>query len=365
MSEIFRSSEMAVRTVGGFASAACVITFSPYSDERTLDRPGFGEAFFRDRSIDAVHVISRENDWYQYPETPIMAAQVAELVSRYERVVAYGSSMGGYAAIRFGGLAGASAALAISPQFSVDRQTAPSEVRWKRDSERIDFSLERTLKAPFVETSCIVYDPEDADQRQVDMYRGHTRVVDVRLATVGHPAIGAIAGANLLSDLVIGVVENRLDPDDFVRRMAQQHQGTAAFHFVMSTRAEAECDRIAHAALAAQMSPGHLGYVLGHASLLAAAGSFDEAEAGFAAASAIAPGHPVLIQRLITFHQQRGDLETALELARSLVQRHSERFQPLLDDLEKQWRSRQRRKRLARLVFGERGESAVGGRTIR
>jgi len=131
--EIFRSSELAVRSVCDFGSKTCVVTFDGYTDIRTLDRPGFGEGFFQSHQIDAIHILSRENDWYQYPELPSAARTVAELVKRYDRVVAYGSSMGAYAAIRFGGLAGASVALAISPQFSIDPRVARFERRWKLD----------------------------------------------------------------------------------------------------------------------------------------------------------------------------------------------------------------------------------------
>src|SRR5580658_5592563 len=104
VTEVYRSSELAVRSVCESRSAACVVTFDSYSDDRSLYRRGFGEDFFRDRSIDAIHFVSRENDWYQYGEMPDALAAVAELVKGYDRVVAYGSSMGGYAAIRFGGM---------------------------------------------------------------------------------------------------------------------------------------------------------------------------------------------------------------------------------------------------------------------
>jgi len=153
VTEVFRSFELAVRAVCEFGSPACMITFESYTDDRSLDRRGFGEDFFRSRSTDAIHIISRENDWYQYPDMPAVTALVRDLVRGYQRVVAYGSSMGGYGAIRFGGAAGAQVALALSPQFSIDRRTVRFEKRWKLDSRRIDFSLERTQREPLVETA--------------------------------------------------------------------------------------------------------------------------------------------------------------------------------------------------------------------
>ena len=338
--EIFRSSELAVRSVCEFDSPTCVITFDSYSDDRGLDRQGFGEEFFRSRSVDAIHFIGRENDWYQYAETPAATAAVAQLAKGYDRVVAYGSSMGGYAAIRFGGMAGASVALAISPQFSIDPRTARFERRWKHDSDRIDFSLERTLRAPFVETSYIVYDPLDADRRHAELFRRRTRVIDVRLPNVGHPATGAIAESGLLTDLVVDVVNDRLDVSAITRRVLEAHEGSPQHHYVMSGRARLRRNRLAHAARATAMAPEHFGFAAHYASLLAAAGRFEEAQIAFARAAAVAPDHPVLLYKLTEFHERRGDVESAIEVAELLVVLHSETFRPKLEQLRKRQRER-------------------------
>jgi hypothetical protein len=333
VTEIFRSTELAVRAVCDFGSPACVVTFDSYSDDRNLDRPGFGENFLRSRRIDAIHFVSRENDWYQYSEMPDVAAAVAELVEGYERVVAYGSSMGGYAAIRFGGMAGASVALAISPQFSIDPRCVRFERRWRHDSGRIDFTLERTLTAPFVETAYIVYDPRDLDRRHVELFRRRTRVLDVPLADVGHPATGSLAEADLLGDLVLDVVADRFDLGELARRMSLEQKTTPQFYYVMSQRAASGRARVAYAGKAAAMAPDSFGYVAHHASLLAARGRFAEAEIAFARAGGLMPDSPFLLYKLTEFHEQRGDLTSAIEAAELLVSFHSETFQPRLDRL--------------------------------
>ena len=100
--ELFRSDHLLVRRVGGFGGTLCYLTFASYTDDRTLDRPGFGEDFFRGRGIDAIHVLSRENRWYQHPELMDALAAVAGATGGYPRVIAYGSSMGGFAALHLG-----------------------------------------------------------------------------------------------------------------------------------------------------------------------------------------------------------------------------------------------------------------------
>ncbi len=283
---------------------------------------------------------------------PAVAAKVAELVRRYGRVVSYGSSMGAYGAIRFGGLAGASVALALSPQYSIDPRTARFERRWKYDSKRIDFTLERTLKAPFVETAYIVYDPGDADRRHADLFRRKTRVIDVPLAGVGHPATGFLAEVGMLTDLMLDFVAGTLDVADLRRRALLAREGSAQFHFVKSERALLGRTRVAHAARAAAMAPHNVGFATHHASMLAAVGRFEAARAEFARAAAVAPDHPLLLRRLIDFHQRRGDIEQAIAAAETLISLHSETFLPRLNEL----RAIQSRRRLAGLPL------AIGGR---
>lgn len=358
---MFRSADLVVRDARDFGSDACVITFDAYTDTRDLSRAGFGEPYFLSRRIDAVHLLTRENDWYQYPELPAVTAQVAALVRGYRRVVTYGTSMGAYAAIRFGGMAGASAALAISPQYSIDPRTARFERRWKYDSERIDFSLERTLAAPFVETAVIAYDPHDDDRRHVEMYRRRTKVVDIRLPDVGHPAIGALAEAFALDDLVQAFIDDRLDIADTVRRTLAVSATSPQTYYVKSARAFSRRARLAYAGKAAAMAPGHFGYLSHYATLLAASGRFAQAEIALARAATLVPGHPVLLYKLTEFHELRGDLDRAIEGAELLVSLHSETFRPLLERLRKA-RERQASRRYwpaltirGRRIVGQRG----------
>ena len=61
-----------------------------------------------------------------------VAALVRELLDRFDEILTYGSSMGGYAALRFANLLGATHALAFSPQFTIDPRHVPLDPRWQR-----------------------------------------------------------------------------------------------------------------------------------------------------------------------------------------------------------------------------------------
>jgi tetratricopeptide (TPR) repeat protein len=204
--------------------------------------------------------------------------------------------------------------------------------QWKYDSERIDFSLERTLTAPFVETAYIVYDSRDSDRRHVELFRRRTSIIEVPLPDAGHPATGSLAEAGLLGDLVLDFVADRLDVGDIVRRMSLERE-TPQFYFVMSQRASSARARIAYAGAAAAMAPNNFGLIAHYASLLAVGGRFAEAQIAFARAAALFPDSPFLLYKLAEFHERRGDLERAIEAAELLVSLHSGTFQPRLERL--------------------------------
>ncbi len=127
--ELYRSADLLVRARIGFDAPYCVVTFHSYTDNRTLDRDGFGEAFFVSRSVNAIHILSRDNDWYLLPDIDRALEAASGAAKSFDRVTTYGSSMGAFAAIRLGRLAGATTAIALSPQFSLDPRVVPFEDR--------------------------------------------------------------------------------------------------------------------------------------------------------------------------------------------------------------------------------------------
>ena len=170
--ELYRSADLLVRARIGFDSPYCVVTFGSYTDNRTLTRDGFGEAFFISRSVNAIHILSRDNDWYLLPDIDRALEAASGAAKPFDRVTAYGSSMGAYAAIRLGRLAGATTAIALSPQFSLDPRVVPFEDRWPVETRRPDYEIERRLaRTGFVPSAYVFYDPSDPDARHADLFR--------------------------------------------------------------------------------------------------------------------------------------------------------------------------------------------------
>ena len=73
MVEIFRDEHLLGRFVeAGGAGGPLVVTFASFAAAPALDAPGFGEAFCRKYGLDAVHVTTSANHWYQKGAMPEM-----------------------------------------------------------------------------------------------------------------------------------------------------------------------------------------------------------------------------------------------------------------------------------------------------
>ena len=114
--EIYRSNNILVRSAVINDRDPVVVTFEHYDIGKGFDRFGFGEQFLLSQGISAVHVLGSGNDWYQYDDIFDALGAVRAVTADARRTITYGSSMGGYAAVRLADASGADAVLALSPQ---------------------------------------------------------------------------------------------------------------------------------------------------------------------------------------------------------------------------------------------------------
>lgn len=134
--EVYRNRSAVIR-VSSLDSRDDIVavSFSPWAEEPNIDALGWAEKLFENRNWPGVHVVAADNHWYQPPGIREIIDHVAEICARYDRVITYGSSMGGYAALNFADAIGAEIALAVMPQFSVDRLKVPFETRWPKSAD--------------------------------------------------------------------------------------------------------------------------------------------------------------------------------------------------------------------------------------
>lgn len=220
------------------------MTFGSYTNSPDLNREGFGEAYLAGRGIDAIHVVNRDNRWYQYPETAVALATVAKVTAAYDRTLTYGSSMGGYAALRFPDAVGAQAGIALSPQFSVDPVVSPWESRWQGEVVRTRFA---EGPAECDAHRYIFYDPRlDLDARHVAMYARFGRATLIALPYAGHPVGPLLTETGTLQEAIAQIARGSFDADAIRRRIRAGRRTSQHYHFLLARRA---ADRHPEAAL--------------------------------------------------------------------------------------------------------------------
>lgn len=234
---LYRDDDLAVRHIGGNGGSTCIVTFDSFTDMSTLDRLAFGETLFRHEGIDAVHVLSSDNRWYQYAAIADAAAAIRAVTSGYDRVITYGSSMGGYAALRLAGLVGATVALALSPQWSIDWRRAPWERRWAENSRSFENVWERSTPPPALAQAWVIYDPLLKDRRHVrHLQREGYVFAPVEIPGGGHPVGSFLAEVGLLRPAVMDVIADRLDPGLLQREAARWQPHSAQALLAQSSR---------------------------------------------------------------------------------------------------------------------------------
>ena len=114
---LFDGDDIQVRHYRAPNSEMRLLTFD-IMHAKASGRGAFGLSLTRKNAIDHIAVIPKYPCWYPARETERAARIIADLHDR--PTIAYGASMGGYGALRWGRAASADCAVACSPQFTID-----------------------------------------------------------------------------------------------------------------------------------------------------------------------------------------------------------------------------------------------------
>ncbi|MDQ1081643.1 tetratricopeptide repeat protein [Pseudoroseomonas cervicalis] len=96
-------------------SGALVISLAPRQAERRI----WGEDFLARLGVSVLGLVDQGAAWYPQAEMARLLPALREVLAAHRRVVLYGFSMGGYAALKYAAALRADAVLAFSPQYSV------------------------------------------------------------------------------------------------------------------------------------------------------------------------------------------------------------------------------------------------------
>ena len=110
-------------------SGRLVVGFETGGNPRALarpERPAWAQKLVADAGWDGLHIMPKVMDWYQAAEVWqfFNTLQNTGFFDGYKSVVTYGCSMGGFAALAFAKLAGATRVVALQPRTSL-REAVP------------------------------------------------------------------------------------------------------------------------------------------------------------------------------------------------------------------------------------------------
>jgi hypothetical protein len=225
---IHRGPRYCVRFVHCNDDPWAVVCFEYWKPQPTLEGEFSGEGFFVHRGMNAFGVMAAENDWFQDDEILEALAAIRAASSGW-RLIGYGGSMGGFAAINFAHDLGLASLVAVIPQFSIAAAKAPYEPRWRAEAARLNFKHDQIDRiAPFT-GGWAIFDPWCVDGRHVaDIQRFH-RLGELRVPFGGHAQMLMLQQANVYTDMFTDMLAEQFDPVAFRRRWRTARRQSSAF----------------------------------------------------------------------------------------------------------------------------------------
>ncbi|HEV8692241.1 MAG TPA: sulfotransferase family 2 domain-containing protein [Ideonella sp.] len=218
------------------------VSFEPAATgkiEPDLGRPAWGQAFLQKRGHSVLGVKREATDWYRSAELHQLfrAMQVQGLFGRFERVLFYGPSMGGYAALSLAAAAPGCTVLALNPQSTLapdrvwfdQRFAGPRAAAWEGDF------VDGADGAAAAGRVYVCYDPYQVkDRLHAERLPAHN-LVRLRLPFVGHTTAQALNAMGLLGTVFDQALAGSLDEPGF-RRLARERARLADYHCRLAER---------------------------------------------------------------------------------------------------------------------------------
>lgn len=216
----------------GRRSRELVVTFFSMIDLRATYETGQSEATIQRAGFDAIHVIPRNNAWYQYESMPDLLETLRRIGANYEATVTYGLSMGGFAALHATRALNARRSVAYAPQFSVDRRKIgyvhQSWANWVRNHR---FIWDRAEDVSRDCTHIVVFDPLSLDDEHVRAYEAHVPVERMVMPFAGHHVWRELGHAGIGDKALIHLLKGDLD-FSWIRQAVRRKRRQNARYFV-------------------------------------------------------------------------------------------------------------------------------------
>jgi hypothetical protein len=304
---------------------AIAVTFTSWNHPGavTPDGPGYALTFLLEAGFSVVAFKATRNNWFQDLMHDDLDGVDRFILSRgYTERVAYGSSMGGFAALRFATKLRIDRVLALSPQFEIDK---PWDTRWAFEARETVFRLRaddlKTLTATASQGArCryfVAFDPYQAlDAGHALRYGSVLPAEDLRLLRIpfsGHPVDRFLADIKALKPFALGILRDGQAQGIAASRNARH--GSPSYLFQLSLHARSRNKpRLALILVdaALRLDPASVDLHLLRSGLLHEVGDIPGALAEARLALAGAPDAHHLLYQLAYMARLSGEREAAL-----------------------------------------------------
>ncbi|MCR6660028.1 MAG: hypothetical protein NVV72_12070 [Asticcacaulis sp.] len=204
-----------------------------------FQKGNFGEPFLRSREIDAIHIQTSVNNWYQSPDLPEALAAAAHAAAIYKHRVTYGSSMGAYAALAFSGPLNATCVTAFVPQYSPMADKVPFETRWKDERVAIAPVME-DMAAQISKTAKIYvsYDPYQVlDRKHFDLIQATgAKITPLLFPMVDHEVLRFLGDTHLIEKVVLETIDGKATEKGYRSLIRDGRRLSSAYLFYSGLR---------------------------------------------------------------------------------------------------------------------------------
>jgi tetratricopeptide (TPR) repeat protein len=202
-------------------------------------REPWGLNFLLGKGYSVLGVKPKAADWYRGPDLHAFfrSHDFKIFISSFNKIILYGSSMGGFAALTFAEVCPGACVIAFNPQSTMKPDLVPWEHRFA-EARAQDWSgdfADASIGARFAKTVYVAYDPLfDLDYRHVDRLDG-ANLVHFKMPLVGHVVASWMHEANVLSTFLDGALSGTIE-EPRCRQLARQRRNIPRYYAGMGLR---------------------------------------------------------------------------------------------------------------------------------
>ena len=148
----------------------------------------WGDRFFNGRGLSSLGLMPKGPTWFPAADTLAVLGQIRPVLAQYERIIGYGHSKGGYAALKYSAALGSRITIACAPQSSIAPQDVGHFDERYQAHYRPDLHDNMRITASDMAGRCIVaFDPLfPVDARHVALIERERPLYRLLLPMFGH-----------------------------------------------------------------------------------------------------------------------------------------------------------------------------------